>query len=76
MADAIKDLSRLVGLPEIVELVQHHFDENAHSILEDLEAGRDLGDVADEVEDLITEFMASHATEVAVFQGLGQVENR
>lgn len=66
---------RLADIPEIVELVEHYFGEQAHSVLERLKTGRDLGEPADEVEDLITEFVAAHATEVATFQGLGQVEN-
>ena len=76
MSNLIKDFySKLGDVPEIVELVQHHFNENAHPILDCMKSGQDLGDAADEVEGLITEFVATHATEVAVFQALGPTES-
>ncbi len=52
----------------VLELVKHYREENARFILERMKASQDLGGVADEVEDSITELVAAHATEVAVFK--------
>lgn len=74
MTASIKNFyPKLLRVQEIVELVEHYFGENAHHVLEAMKAGEGFGTAeADDLEELLQDFVTDHATEVASFQGLGQ----
>ncbi len=76
MKDTLKDFYPcLVSVPEIVGLVTTAFPDDAAAILQGMKVGTDLGEMDDELEDLLTEFITDHAEEVTSYKGLGGSDN-
>lgn len=72
MTNTLSDFyPQLLTHPEIRELVQTHFGNEAAKILQRMTRDRLGRDHAEEVEDLLTSFILDHGEEVASYQGLG-----
>ncbi len=51
------------------------FPHDTAAILQGMKVGTDLGEMDDELEDLLTEFITDHAEEVTSYKGLGGSDN-
>ena len=72
MTNTISDFyPRLAALPEIVNLITDSISHNGAAILQNMKAGSDLYDDADEVNELITGFILDHAEEIKTYKGHG-----
>ena len=72
MADTITAFyPRLAALPEIVQLVTASFPHDAAAISQGMKAGTDLGNHAEELEELISDLVLDLAVVVKSYRGLG-----
>ena len=66
---------RLVAIPAIRNEISSHFGAEAGRVIEAMTSGRNLHAEADDIREIVMEFLSDHGIEIALFKGSGRTNN-